>query len=135
MTALSESLLLMLICDIFSLSILTYLHFSWVGKPVLDTMLTSELNFERIQSPQHTSAFSQTQIGSLIMMGYFATLVESMSQTLKIFNFVCSSIHMTTHLQDILVRQRCSTKPNYTIIGLDFSFTSRTTENHAPSVP
>jgi len=36
MTALSESLLPMLICDVFSLSILTYLHFSWVRKPVLD---------------------------------------------------------------------------------------------------
>ena len=38
MTALSESLLPMLICDIFSLLILTYLHFSWVRKPILDTV-------------------------------------------------------------------------------------------------
>ena len=36
MTALSESLLLTLIHDVFSLLILTYLHFSWVRKPVLD---------------------------------------------------------------------------------------------------
>ena len=28
----------MLICDVFSLSIPTYLHFSWVRKPVLDNV-------------------------------------------------------------------------------------------------
>jgi len=36
MTALSESLLLTLIHDVFSLSIPTYFHFSWVRKPILD---------------------------------------------------------------------------------------------------
>ena len=36
MTVPFESLLLMLIHDVFSLSIPTYLHFSWVGKPILD---------------------------------------------------------------------------------------------------
>ena len=36
MTALFESLLPMLICDIFSLSIPTFLHFSQVGKPIID---------------------------------------------------------------------------------------------------
>jgi len=38
MTALFESLLLMIICDIFSASILAYSLFSWVRKPVLDTL-------------------------------------------------------------------------------------------------
>jgi len=37
MTALFESLLLMIICDVFSISILIYLHCSRVGKPVLNT--------------------------------------------------------------------------------------------------
>jgi len=36
MTALSESLCLTIICDVFSLLILTFLLFSWVGKPILD---------------------------------------------------------------------------------------------------
>jgi len=40
MTVLSESLLPTLICDVFSLSILTYLHFSQVRKPILDTIPT-----------------------------------------------------------------------------------------------
>jgi len=39
MTALSESLSLMIIRDVFSLPILTYLLFSWIGKPVLDNQL------------------------------------------------------------------------------------------------
>jgi len=36
MTALSESFSLMIIRDVFPLMILTFLHFSWVRKPVLD---------------------------------------------------------------------------------------------------
>ena len=36
-TALFESVLLTIICDVFSASILTYLLFSQVGKPILDT--------------------------------------------------------------------------------------------------
>ena len=39
MTALSENLLLTLIRDVFPLFILTYLHFSQVGKPILDSIL------------------------------------------------------------------------------------------------
>jgi len=39
MTALFESLLLMLICDVFSLLIPTFLHFSQVGKPILDSII------------------------------------------------------------------------------------------------
>src|SRR5882724_10730555 len=53
MTALSESLLPTLIHDVFSLSILTYLHFSWVRKPVLDSILPSGslcLNLKRLCS-------------------------------------------------------------------------------------
>ena len=37
MTALFESLLPKVICDIYSVLIPTYLHFSWVRKHVLDT--------------------------------------------------------------------------------------------------
>src|SRR5882724_3132813 len=37
MTALSESFSLMIICDIFSLPISTFLLFSQIGKPILDT--------------------------------------------------------------------------------------------------
>src|SRR5882724_6946967 len=39
MTALFESFSLTIILDVFSLSILTLLHFSWVRKPVLDRNL------------------------------------------------------------------------------------------------
>ena len=39
-TALFESLLLMIICDVFSASIPTYLLFSQVGKPILDSPQT-----------------------------------------------------------------------------------------------
>jgi len=39
MTALSESLSLMIICDVFSLSIPTYLLFSQIGKQILDIRL------------------------------------------------------------------------------------------------
>jgi len=41
MMALFKSFSLMIICDIFSLLILTYLRFSWVGKPILDSSVTS----------------------------------------------------------------------------------------------
>src|SRR5882724_12578042 len=43
MTALFESFSLTIILDIFSLSIPTLLHFSWVGKPFLDTGLAPEV--------------------------------------------------------------------------------------------
>jgi len=46
MTALSESLSLMIICDIFSLSILTYLLFSWIGKPIIDSGMESGVGRE-----------------------------------------------------------------------------------------
>jgi len=42
MTALFESLSLMIIHDVLSLLILTYLLFSQIGKPILDTRLTKE---------------------------------------------------------------------------------------------
>jgi len=38
MTALSESFSLRIICDVFPLPNSTFLLFSWVGKPVLDTL-------------------------------------------------------------------------------------------------
>jgi len=47
MTALSESLLPMLICGVFSLLILNFLHFIQVGKPILDT----HLHFSWIRKP------------------------------------------------------------------------------------
>src|SRR5882724_13234784 len=50
-TALSESLLLMLICDIFSLLIPTYLHFFQVRKPILDTREKSNHMSQRDQHP------------------------------------------------------------------------------------
>jgi len=37
MTALFENLSLMIICDVFSLSISTYLLFSQISKPILDS--------------------------------------------------------------------------------------------------
>src|SRR5882724_761660 len=55
-------------------------------------------------------------------MGYFTTLVESMSQTLKTFSFVFSNIHMITHSQDISFRQKHSTKSGNITTGLDFPF-------------
>jgi len=42
MTALLESLSLMVTLDVISLLILTILLFSWVGKPVLDKGLLSD---------------------------------------------------------------------------------------------
>src|SRR5882724_7283806 len=44
MTALFESFSLTIILDVFSLSIPTLLHFSWVGKPVLDRELLYEIH-------------------------------------------------------------------------------------------
>jgi len=42
MTALFESLSLMIICDVFFLSNLTFLHFSQVRKPILDSLVDNE---------------------------------------------------------------------------------------------
>ena len=59
MTALIESLLLMIICDVFSSSILTYFHFSQVRKPILDTGLLSStkiLNNIGILESEHMPA-------------------------------------------------------------------------------
>ena len=43
MTALSESLFLMIIHDVFSAWILTYLLFSQVRKPILESVVTYEV--------------------------------------------------------------------------------------------
>jgi len=68
-------------------------------------------------------------------MVYFITWVGFMSQTPITFDFVFSNIHMITPWQDISVKQKCYTKSNNTIPGLDFPFMSRTTTDHVPSVP
>src|SRR5882724_11685135 len=98
-------------------------------------MPISELNSKRIPYPMNTLVFSQTQTGPLTLMAYFVTWFRFMSQTLITFDFVFSNIHMITPWQDISVKQKCYTKSNNTISGLDFLFMSRTTAGHVPPVP
>src|SRR5882724_1652893 len=97
--------------------------------------LISELNSERILYPMNTSVFSQTQTGPSTPMAYFVTWVRFMSWILITFDFVFSNIHMITPWKDILVKQKCYTKSDNTISGLDFPFISRTTAGHVPPVP
>src|SRR5882724_8555568 len=100
-----------------------------------DSTQTSKPNSERIPFPSNTSALSQTQTGPSTPMVYFATLVRFMSQTLRVFSLMFFNIHMMTPLQDILVRQRHSTKSSNIITGQDFPFISRTTADYVLSVP
>src|SRR5882724_3049596 len=99
------------------------------------SMPTSELNSKRIPFPQNPLAFSQTLTGPSILMGDFNTLVETMSQTLRTFSFMFSSIHMIPHSQDISIRQRHSTKSDNITTGQDFPFMSKTTAKCVPLVP
>src|SRR5882672_1526680 len=96
---------------------------------------TFRLNSERIPHPKNTSITSQTPVGPLTQMVYFATSDASMSQTLAISDFVFFDTHMITPLQDISVRRRLFTKSTCTTTGLDFQAMSKTTANHVPPVP
>src|SRR5882724_2503144 len=60
MTALSESFSLTIICDVFPLMILTFLHFSQVGKPVLDTHIHPKRTYWPNLSLHVLSAFGST---------------------------------------------------------------------------
>src|SRR5882724_2529250 len=88
MTALSESLPSMVICDVYSVLIPTYLHFSQVRKPVLDTTafwlhLTSSTLWTHHNKPQRLS-FSTT--------GLPVTSVVRVSQALLNCRGDCQSV-------------------------------------------
>src|SRR5882672_1734306 len=105
---------------------------SWILK---GSILTSSLNSEMIPFLQNTSTISQTPSGPSILMVYYATSDTSMFQILAISDSMFFSIHTTTPLQVISVRQRLFTKSECTTIGLDFWSMSKTTANCVPSVP
>src|SRR5882724_5034407 len=68
MTALSESFSLMIICDVFSLLILTSLLFSRVGKPILDNIIELPL-LSNISFILGTSPRVSIQLGELPYRG------------------------------------------------------------------
>src|SRR5882724_12235118 len=86
---------------------------SWMLK---GSILTSSLNSERIPFQKNTLTFSQYH-GPWTPMVYYATLDASMFWPLAISDSVFSSTHMTTPLQDILVRPRCFIKSTCSITG------------------
>src|SRR5882724_10927481 len=90
---------------------------SWMLKGSIPTF---GLNSERIPLPKNTSITSQTPVGPLTQMVYFATSDTSMSQTLAIFDYMFFNIHMIIPLQVISVRQKHFTKSECTITGPDF---------------
>src|SRR5882724_9835035 len=57
MTALSESFSLTIICDVFSLPILTSLLFSQIGKPVLDTQRHHSTYLPLTLHPSHSTPY------------------------------------------------------------------------------
>src|SRR5882724_3519215 len=105
---------------------------SWMLKGSIPTF---GLNFERIPLPKNTSKISQTPVGPLTQMVYYATSDTSMSRTLAIFDYVFFNIHMIIPLQVILVRRRHYTKSKCTITGLEFPLMSKTTAIHVSLVP
>src|SRR5882724_5887684 len=82
---------------------------SWMLK---GSILTFGLNFKRIPLPKNTSITSQTPVGPLTQMVYYATSDASMSRTLAIFDYMFFNIHMIIPLQVISVRRRHFTKSN-----------------------
>src|SRR5882724_10008185 len=105
---------------------------SWMLKGSIPTF---GINFERVPLPKNTSKISQTPVGPLTQMVYYATSDASMSRTLAIFNYVFFNIHMIIPLQVISVRQRHFTKSECTITGPDFLIMSKTTTSHVSPVP
>src|SRR5882724_11154262 len=105
---------------------------SWMLK---GSILTFGLNFKRIPLPKNTSITSQTPVGPLTQMVYYATSDASMSRTLAIFDYMFFNIHMIIPLQVISVRRRHFTKSECTITGPDFLFMSKTTASHVSPVP
>src|SRR5882672_3433407 len=105
---------------------------SWMLKGSIPTF---GLNSERIPHPKNTSIISQTPVGPLTQMVYFATSDASMSRTLAISDSVFFNTRTITPLQDISVRRKLFTKSTCTTTGPDFRTTSKTTANHVPPVP
>src|SRR5882672_4642358 len=99
------------------------------------SILTFSLNSERIPHLKNTSITSQTPVGPLTQMVYFATSDASTFRTLEISDSSFFSTCTITPLQDISVRRRLFTKSACTTTGLDFRATSKTTANHVPPVP
>src|SRR5882724_10984250 len=87
---------------------------SWMLK---GSILTSNLNSEMIPFLQNTSEISQTPVGPLTQMVYYATSNASMSRALAIFDYVVFNIHMIIPLQVISVRRSHFTKSECTITG------------------
>src|SRR6266481_8629801 len=86
------------------------------------------------QFPQNTPT-SQTQSGPSILMDYYATEDESMSQIPTIYDYVFSNTRMIIPLQVTTVKPRPSIKSASTTIGLDSRSSLKTTANHVLRVP
>src|SRR5882724_10961725 len=93
----------------------------WMSTCFIPTFI---LNSEKTQPRQNTSIICGPIGLSILMVNYDISAI-SMSLTSIIFDYVFSKTCMTTHLQDISVRQRHYTRSNYTITGPAFPFTSK----------
>src|SRR5882672_5710859 len=80
---------------------------SWMPKY---SMSTSNLNSERIPSPQNTLTISQTPVGPSTPMVYYVTLDTTMFRTPATSDSMFSSTPTIIPSQDISVRGRHPTK-------------------------
>ena len=107
-------------------------HSSWI---LNDSIWTSSLNFETIQSLSSTSIPELTQNGPLIPMGYSDIWDASMSQIWEIFGFAFFSTRTIIHLPAIMASPRPFTMSGYNTTGPDSQSMSRTTASRTQLVP